>query len=156
MMMEWHTGLEDMYEFSVDKIDSMIREKLDQFLNDRGRKEIKSLIKKHGFHIVLSAVSEGIEFYSVGSQETVAAMFTKLPGICACKADPNLAHAVHVKNILRKKCRIPYGATGEIKYFLLNGVTYDLLKSIAYDAKNWDEFLQEAGNEWADLCASAR
>lgn len=140
MIAEWHTELHSLENLEISKLESILCGP-GFFVTEGGKKKLRALINKFGFSAVVDACFSAIETYEVGTLDQREDMFSKISGICACKADPTLAKAVHIRNIIKKYYRwYPFDATKKIQHALNHGLSYEDGKNWAWNCRCWDEF----------------
>lgn len=140
MIMAWHEGMVDIEAKEVDSVAEYLQKQFGVSLTDHGKKGIKKHIKKHGLMLVLKGIDSGAETYGTG--ESINTVLDKLGGICACIADPQLAQAVHVRSIIKKRYWTPNTAVNEVLNLIRSGLSYGDLKNIAYTCRGWDSFME--------------
>lgn len=101
MLRDWHMEIVQQSEIEVSAVDSLYRSLTNNewcIAEQYKAKTIKPLLKKYGLQLVLEALSDGSRTYGDPSRA-----LDKLPGICACKNDPDLEKRVHLLNLMNKK-----------------------------------------------------
>lgn len=147
MMMHWHTAQKSLDELELEKIESILIVNKHQ-LNHGEKNSLRKLIKKFGFSIVVEACQIAVDTYVVDGAESFEYMLSKIPGICACKRDPTLNEAVHIRNIIRKRYWVPVNAIALIKDFFEEGLSYEEGKRLAGACRGWSDFEAKVYEEY--------
>jgi len=145
MIMAWHEGMKDIADSEVSEACKYTERVFGYVPNKDDVKKIGLAIKKHGLVVVLKAIDSGSVTYANEDENGICKTVQKLDGICACIKDPELAKAMHIRNILNKKSWMPKDSIQQILEMLRSGVTYEELKSAAHGSRYWDIFCAEIG-----------
>lgn len=82
MMLKWREELSREEELEIDSIESLFDTNTKWTLSETGRRNIKKLIKRFGFHEVYEATEISILRYYNGSERSWNNAFDKIGGIC--------------------------------------------------------------------------
>lgn len=140
MIMAWHEGLESLATQELEQVKKYLSKKYMARVTDCGSRKISKAIDKFGFALTLKALDQGAKTYG-DDIEGMGRSIDKLNGICACLSDPQLAEAVHIRNIIKKRYNTPPKAVNEIVDLLRAGFSYRDLKNIAYTCRGWGSFI---------------
>lgn len=145
MIMSWHEGMKDIADSEVSEACKYTERVFGYVPSKDDAKEIRLAIKRHGLVVVLKAIDSGSSTYSHEAENGICKTIQKLDGICSCIKDPELAKAMHIRNIMYKKSWIPKDAIQQILDMLRSGISYEDLKSAAHGNHHWDKFCAEIG-----------
>lgn len=101
MMRDWQLGLVDESLSAVEAVNDLYKKLTNReyvISESYKSKTIAGLVKKYGLADVLDALRSGSESYGDPSKA-----LNKLPGICACRNDPELNRRVHLLNKMQKR-----------------------------------------------------
>lgn len=83
LMLRWHDELEGEIEKEIDAISNIIlKETSGNYLNEKGRKEAKKLIRQFGFNEVYKATVTSFGQYYDGGERSIQYAWSKVGGIC--------------------------------------------------------------------------
>jgi len=145
MIMAWHEGISDLADSEVFEACKYVEKVFGYVPSKNDTKEIRLAIKKHGLIVVLKAIDSGSTTYAHEPENGICKTIQKLDGICSCIKDPELAKAMHIRNIMNKKSWMPKDSISQILEMLRSGVTYEKLKSAAHASRYWENFCAEIG-----------
>lgn len=157
MMMKWRGGLKEIGEVQLEESAKAWKEcAVGWSLNEKGLKELRGHIKKHGLSAVLDAIDTVSAKYldieletGKATADSVNLGWSKLGGILVMESMPEAERELHyVKGILRNRLRyVPYDVVKSLKTALESGVSIDDMKLEAKHATSWSRFkdwLEEA------------
>lgn len=82
MMLKWREELAAEIEYEVDSIDANVFGPYGKTITNKGRQDIKKLIRRFGFNEVYEAAELAIDHYYTGTDESMDWAFNKIGGIC--------------------------------------------------------------------------
>lgn len=144
MMLEWRESMRDIADQYVDAcIDALERSAgSGAYLNDSGKRKMRSYVKRYGASDVLDAIDAAAENYlryddrGRVTAESLSVALEKIPGIINMKSAPEyMRDLYYIRGIVRKRvgCR-----DGECLRMLIDayesGVSTDELRTIAVTA----------------------
>lgn len=150
MLLQWRAGLESIRDLEVDAVCSKWAEVTGGWdLNDLGRKEAKSLIKKFTLNKVLDALELAGARYvhpkdpAEVDSELVTMAWRKVGGILNLQDASEYERGLHyIKGILRNRLSyVPFDVVARLRLYL-DALDIEDIKGVAKQAKNWTGFLQ--------------
>lgn len=155
MLMDWHQGLKDLDEDTVNKLKNYWENLAPGFtFNKTGLSNLKKLIKKFSFEELLKAMDIAANQYlewddKVVTSESWEIAFSKIGAIITIERqseeNPDLKDFYYIRGILRN--RISYHDPQKTLLWLEAarswGATIDELKVIACTTKNWTTFSRD-------------
>lgn len=150
MMLEWRGAVQGIEDDSLDALVLAINEHLEDFsLNDKGRSDVKKLLKKYSLVDLFKAVDEGADTYLKRdtdgeiTHESAMTFLSKIGGVCRnLNADEFESRKHYVKGI----CRNRFTYFNEKKFWKYmtfckgDGVEIGDIEVMAKTARNWTEF----------------
>jgi hypothetical protein len=121
--------------------------------NDKGRNDLRRLIKKHGLVEVLEAADESFDLYfRDGSEDDWGNAFRKIGLVISmreqAKADPHIRKVLYIQGIMRKRFEEPHGAYADkIRDAIAKGYPVAVLEERAKKATSWSHYVGLL-NEW--------
>lgn len=82
MMLKWREELAAEIEHEVDSIDANVFGPYGKSITNKGRQDIKKLIRRFGFNEVYDAAELAVDHYYTGTDQSMDWAFTKIGGIC--------------------------------------------------------------------------
>lgn len=150
MMMQWREGLKNIADLEVEKaIQAWCDCVAGWSPNEKGVKELRSLIKKHGLNAVLDAIETAADSYLRLDKETgkltkdsVETAWRKIGGILTIASLPEHERRLHyIKGILRNRLSyVPFDVMLDLKWGLDSGVSVDDMEAAAKNARSWSKF----------------
>ena len=102
MLRDWYLELSNQDAAEVEAVSALYESLTNHkyVLTEAFKQEVlRGLLKKFGLAIVLESLRAGAAYYGATSDE----LLNRLPGICACKSDPDLNLRVKIQAIMRKR-----------------------------------------------------
>lgn len=149
MMLQWRDGMKSLGGMEVDAAEAKWCEIAKGWnLNDNGRKELASHIKKHGLQAVLDAFDiTDQQYIKVGddgkaTEESVSVAWQKVGGILRLAGLPDDQRQLYyVKGILRNRLSyLPFDVMTDLGLALEDGVPIDDMKAAAKQFGSWRRF----------------
>ena len=149
MMLKWREELFLMNEKQIDYICNAFNVRTGFFVNNQGRQRIAALLDKHGFELLLSAVSKSCSTYlkfkkdGTATGESVDFAFSKIGGVCVSikleEENPHLKDFYYIRGILRNKF---YNVDSTIALHMIEqafkgGASIEKLKYITKTSHSW-------------------
>ena len=109
MMLDWRNGLRNLADVEVDGVSAAWVALSGYRLNDRGRVQARTLIKKYGLEACLIAVEKAESYLLVGDDslytpDSVELAWKRVGGICRMDSLPEWKQRLyHIRNIARKR-----------------------------------------------------
>lgn len=148
MMLEWRKSLTNLEDDYVDAVDDIFKSCTEWHMSERGRKQVKKLIRDFSITEVLDATETAIETYYDGSLASWIEAFDKISGICYVKRaqqdNPQIYYANYTIKALKNKGYY-YDETRIKRYFKENILTaddFEIVKSALKEARNWTYFIE--------------
>lgn len=151
MMMEWREELlkleEEKLNYAVSKFEEIAKCKLTEV----GVNELRRLLSKNSFDILLEAIDISTRQYLIPKgddydEKSKAKAFNYIGRICTCKRKekekPYLKQLYYIRAILRNRLHY-YNEELALNYLekaYLKGYTIEQLKELAKNARNWSSF----------------
>jgi len=152
MMVEWYNELKNFDGYTTDKLKKYWEDLArGASVTENGISSFKKWIKEFGFDEILRAMDISSSQYLKWENNKLTLSscvnaFSKIGGILSInkqlKENPNFKDILHIKNILKSKLSY-YNSheTNKILEYAINiGIPAKDLKSIAYNARNWNDF----------------
>lgn len=166
MMLQWRDGLKRLDEDAVDEAHLAWESHLPGWsLNDSGRKQLQTLLKRvpliHVLDAIDTAADKYLKYEDDGSlvSESVHIAWTKIPSIAKALNMPEDGRKLlYIRGI----CRNRFSYCNDIKCLVIlkeahaAGVDTDVLTSIAKEARNWTEWQAEMRGVIEDAGVEAR
>jgi hypothetical protein len=155
MMMEWYNELKNLDGYTTDKL-KIYWENLARgtCVTENEISTLRKWIKEFEFEEILRAMDISSSQYLkwdnnkiISSSCTIA--FSKIGGILfinkKLKENPDFKDILHIKNILKSKLGYynEYDANKILEYAISIQIPIRDLKSIAYNARNWNDFFYD-------------
>jgi len=150
MMLQWRDGLKGIAEEEVgaicDEFDSITHGT--RCLNERGRKEAKSLLRKYGLNAVLDAMEIAadryLEYADDGdpTPESCLEAWGKVKGICYYNSQPDHHKKLaYIRGIVRNRMYcVDWRCMKLLKDAYRAGASIEQLTDLAKSAPNWTEW----------------
>jgi len=166
MMLQWRDGLKQLDSEAVGQAQLAWESHLPGWsLNDSGKKQLQTLLKKVPLVHVLDAIDTSAERYlryeSDGSlvADSIHFAWKKVPGIAkALNMPEDGRNLLYIRGI----CRNRFSYCNDVKCLVIlkeareAGVDVDVLTAIAKDARNWTEWQAEMRGAIEDTGVEAR
>ena len=149
MMLQWREGLKSIESDQVKLISGAWSKAVAGWhLNDKGLKEARLLLKKHGLQRVLAAIDEAAGQYLICDDdgsingESVDKAWTKVHAICVLMALPEDERRLYyVRGILRRRLDyVAYYAMDVMLKALRAGVPVEMIEQEAKTCRSWGSF----------------
>lgn len=146
MMAEWQQELVRLGEVELDTICDFIGSYGRFRPNETGRSKLRPMLKKHGFHAVLSATEISFSHYYASrdpkgdEQEAWETAFEKIGGVLYTqekeRSIPNYRRLYYVRGILRKVADAGYDWLPFLEQMIHSGMTVEDLEELAKRARS--------------------
>lgn len=153
LMRQWREELENHAVSEVDIVADAISARSEWAPNDKGRNDLRRLIKKHGIAEVLTAADESFDLYfRDGTQADWNKAFRKIGLVISMrhqeKEDPNIRKVLYIQGILRKRIDASENYADSLKTCISKGYPVGILEEKAKRADSWSHFVSLL-NEWS-------
>lgn len=152
MMLRWRDGLRSIESEQLESASMRWSEHAIGYrLNEKGLKEARTLIKKHGLALMLEAMDESADSYIVyeddgnASAESVQLAWSKVGGFLRMKSIPEEHRRLYyIKGIMRNRFfYVPHDVIKRMTKLVESGVPIEDIELEAKHSKNWTAF-----NNW--------
>lgn len=102
MLRDWQLEMLEQENLEVEAVDNLVSKLTNgeyRIAENYKTQKLRKIIRQFGVQIVMDGLQEGFVSYGGNLEKTL----DKLPGICACKADPVTGTRVYLLNIMNKK-----------------------------------------------------
>lgn len=152
MMMEWRKELLALEDEKVNIAKTRFEELAKCSLNENGISNLKKIIKKYPFELVLDAIEASTQQYlepdgeNGFTHDSVEKAFDYISRICSCKQrseeKPYMKDLFYIRGILRNRLRYcdDKKALKLLEEAYLNGASIENLKEFAKEVRNWSQF----------------
>lgn len=154
-MFEWQKGLQECKNLEFKMVFDYIDEKMPgrTILRDsKQSKSIKAALKKYGLKSIMEAINISAESYleldgEDITQDSADKYVEKIPSICYLKSDSckYTKDMYYIRGILKNRlsyCNLRKSLE-MIKQFLDNGYSFEEIKEVALNARNWTVWCRE-------------
>jgi hypothetical protein len=152
MMVKWRDGLNKLEDEKIDYIEKRIDEICDYGLSDYGRNEMKKVVRKFDYALILESLEKSASQYlkrdkdGKFTSESVGKFIDYIPRICNAilfeEKHPEIKDINYIKGILRN--RISEYAANSATLYIRNayeaGISLETVREIAKTARNWTDF----------------
>lgn len=151
MMLQWREGLRDLTESQVDVVCNEFSSMSGgcRVLNERGKADAKSLIRKYGLQEVLAAMEIARERYAKYDEnddpvpESADVAWSKVKGICYYRSQPeDYQQLAYIRGIVRNRtyCRDEAYCMALLRDAVRAGVDIEQLSDLAKSTNNWSNW----------------
>ncbi len=151
MMLKWKEGMKDLEQQSIDYAINYWSEKTEKFnskITDIGVQKIGIYIRKFGLNEVLKAIDVAADTYiyrfgSLADAKNIEEAFNKIPGICHNrKHNPHAPDIAYLTGIINNRFYYynPVDTRAFLKEAFEKGYSFETLKDIILDSRNWSNF----------------
>jgi len=155
MMMEWQGGLDDLHDQELNNLVDYINSRMDGFsLNDAGKQNLKSALRRYGLSEMLESASLSADQYILLNidgnqiQSSIEKFINYIPRIAKSRKllseKPYMQDIYRLVNMMRaKKFYTDYRATSYLEQAYLQGTSIEELAGIIRSSGNWSYWVEE-------------